>query len=217
MASGSAKQRLLDYFKKHLNEWIPYTTLNEVAKISEWARVVRMLRQEGWEIEQHGGGLNSQYKLSSLEKGKGKERDYINKKLRAEILNRDNYRCIHCGKNPKEDGVKLHIDHKIPVDWGGKTVENNLQTLCGECNEGKKAYFADFDKSIMKKITKTSSGIQKLLLIAKEFKNKPLKAQYISVLVNIRDWTRTIRKLRQEGKINYNYDRKDETYTFLDP
>ena len=43
---------------------------------------------------------------------------------------------IHCGRESKDD-VKLHIDHIIPYSKGGLTVENNLQTLCDECNLGK--------------------------------------------------------------------------------
>lgn len=35
------------------------------------------------------------------------------------------------------DGVKLHVDHIVPVSRGGKTVMSNLQTLCEDCNCGK--------------------------------------------------------------------------------
>lgn len=37
----------------------------------------------------------------------------------------------------REDGVKLHVDHVIPVSRGGKSVMDNLQTLCEDCNCGK--------------------------------------------------------------------------------
>jgi len=33
--------------------------------------------------------------------------------------------------------VVLHADHVTPVALGGKTVMENLQTLCGGCNLGK--------------------------------------------------------------------------------
>ena len=36
-----------------------------------------------------------------------------------------------------KDGVKLHVDHIIPVYKGGKTTMSNLQTLCDRCNLGK--------------------------------------------------------------------------------
>ena len=58
--------------------------------------------------------------------------------LRIKVLNRDNYRCIKCGRSPATDvGIKLHLDHKIPFSQGGKSTEENLQTLCQDCNIGK--------------------------------------------------------------------------------
>lgn len=58
--------------------------------------------------------------------------------LRVQVLNRDNFRCVFCGRSPATDeGVKLHIDHIIPFSKGGKTTPDNLQTLCNECNLGK--------------------------------------------------------------------------------
>ncbi len=208
------KQKLLDYFIKNVNSWIPYTKLADVAGISDWARQVRTLRQEGWKIEQRGGGIKSEYLLSSVEKAEGRERGYISKKLRVKVLTRDNKRCVYCGKNPIEDDVKLQIDHKIPVDWGGQTVADNLQTLCSDCNLGKKAYFADFDGEIMKGILFKKTGMQRLLQLAKTIINKPIDVEFINSVAGIRDWTRSLRKLRQDGKVDYEWDSKNKTYTF---
>ena len=68
----------------------------------------------------------------------------ISTKLAARV--RRHARCAMCGKTPNEDGVRLHIDHKVPREWGGKSEEKNLQALCSDCNEGKKAYFATYDE-----------------------------------------------------------------------
>jgi len=58
--------------------------------------------------------------------------------LRLEVLSRDNFRCVFCGKSPATDiGTKLHIDHTEPFSKGGKSTLENLQTLCEECNLGK--------------------------------------------------------------------------------
>lgn len=65
------------------------------------------------------------------------ERRRMTPTLRYQILNRDHYRCVVCGRSAKEDGVKLHVDHIIPVSKGGKTIPENLQTLCEDCNLGK--------------------------------------------------------------------------------
>ncbi|MFH1829896.1 MAG: HNH endonuclease [Pseudomonadota bacterium] len=59
-------------------------------------------------------------------------------RLRLKVLSRDNFRCVYCGRSPATDvGIKLHLDHIIPFSKCGKSVENNLQTLCQDCNLGK--------------------------------------------------------------------------------
>lgn len=65
------------------------------------------------------------------------ERNKVNAGLRYRVLKRDNHRCVACGATPEKDGVTLHVDHIIPVAKGGKTVLENLQTLCAPCNLGK--------------------------------------------------------------------------------
>lgn len=60
----------------------------------------------------------------------------IGSKMRFEILKRDNFTCLYCGRNPPE--VKLHVDHIIPKAQGGKDVPENLKTACQDCNLGKK-------------------------------------------------------------------------------
>ena len=64
------------------------------------------------------------------------ERSIMNDNIRYNVLKRDNFSCVLCGATTK-DGVKLHVDHIIPVSKGGKTVMNNLRTLCDRCNKGK--------------------------------------------------------------------------------
>lgn len=66
-----------------------------------------------------------------------KERTLMSDSLRFQILKRDNYTCQICGKKAS-DGVELEIDHIIPISKGGRTVPNNLQTLCKRCNRGKR-------------------------------------------------------------------------------
>ena len=65
-----------------------------------------------------------------------KQRAAMTPSLRHDILERDGFRCQHCGATAA-DGAKLHVDHIIPVAKGGKTEPSNLQTLCEECNLGK--------------------------------------------------------------------------------
>jgi len=61
-------------------------------------------------------------------------------KLRYEILERDQRKCLWCGRTAV-DGVQLHIDHVVPESFGGKTSFENLGTLCSHCNIGKSNEF----------------------------------------------------------------------------
>lgn len=65
-----------------------------------------------------------------------RERALLTDSLRYDILRRDGFRCQICGSTAR-DGVKLHIDHIVPVSKGGKTEPQNLRTLCDRCNFGK--------------------------------------------------------------------------------
>ena len=66
------------------------------------------------------------------------QRTLMTKKLRAYILSRDNFTCCNCGNSTHiEPNLLLEIDHIIPVAKGGRTVEDNLQTLCWRCNRTK--------------------------------------------------------------------------------
>ena len=64
--------------------------------------------------------------------------------LRYQVLQRDQFRCQICGAT-KEDGVKLHVDHILPVSKGGKTELSNLRTLCDRCNLGKSDSYNPYD------------------------------------------------------------------------
>lgn len=59
----------------------------------------------------------------------------VSKRLRYEILKRDNYTCRYCGANAPD--VQLHIDHVTPEALGGATVPENLVAACEGCNSGK--------------------------------------------------------------------------------
>lgn len=57
---------------------------------------------------------------------------------RAEVLARDNNRCLCCGE---EVNYLLQVDHIIPRARGGEDVFSNLQTLCRVCNGSKSDEF----------------------------------------------------------------------------
>lgn len=59
----------------------------------------------------------------------------ISRRLRFEILRRDNYTCRYCGAQAPE--VPLAVDHVIPRVLGGSDDPSNLVTACRDCNNGK--------------------------------------------------------------------------------
>lgn len=66
------------------------------------------------------------------------QRALMTNSLREYIKKRDNYTCKICGNSIyNEPNLLLEIDHIIPISKGGKTEENNLQTLCWKCNRHK--------------------------------------------------------------------------------
>jgi len=74
--------------------------------------------------------------IHDIEQAKTKKRKPISPRLRAEVLKRDGYKCVHCGATAKSSGKTLHLNHKLPVSRGGKNTKENLETTCQDCNLG---------------------------------------------------------------------------------
>ena len=72
----------------------------------------------------------------------------ISKRLRFEILKRDKFRCIYCGRAAPD--VILHVDHVVPVKSGGETEQLNLASACRDCNLGKAAVPLPNDSALQK-------------------------------------------------------------------
>ena len=66
------------------------------------------------------------------------QRSLMTASKRYDIMRRDGFRCKLCGRSA-DDGANLEVDHILAVSRGGKSTDNNLRTLCRECNQGKKA------------------------------------------------------------------------------
>lgn len=65
----------------------------------------------------------------------------LNLKGRFEIMERDGFKCIYCGRKPSNDNdIELQIDHVFPKSKGGSNGFDNLVTSCRECNQGKGDY-----------------------------------------------------------------------------
>lgn len=65
----------------------------------------------------------------------------VSKRLRYEILRRDNHTCRYCGGSAPD--TPLRIDHVMPVALGGSDAADNLVTSCEPCNSGKSSASPD--------------------------------------------------------------------------
>lgn len=57
-----------------------------------------------------------------------------------ELCARHSYRCLACGQT----GLKLTVDHVVPLSKGGTNTIANLQPLCGPCNSRKHTKEIDY-------------------------------------------------------------------------
>jgi hypothetical protein len=65
----------------------------------------------------------------------------VSKRLRFEILRRDDHTCRYCGAQAPD--VPLRVDHVVPVALGGTDDPSNLVTACEPCNTGKSSIAPD--------------------------------------------------------------------------
>lgn len=154
-------------------------------------------------IERKRQGRRTLYCL--VERRPEGEWDYkkISKGLRAEILERSGYRCQMCGRTVGEDGIKLHIDHRIPRSWGGETEERNLWALCSVCNEGKQDYFASFSPDLMSEVLHYESVHERIARLLKLKEGQWVDSDLIEFVANFHDhqadWQKRLRELRYLG------------------
>lgn len=66
---------------------------------------------------------------------------YIPRKVRRAVIARDGDACRYCGAR----GVRLTIDHVVPLNLNGPTTPENLVRACAPCNSGKGPIPIDHD------------------------------------------------------------------------
>lgn len=151
---GGVWQKILRALYASIGRVVSNERLIQVSGQHNYARRIRELRAEGWDIIYSASP--SGYILRSTKRTSKNADEYINLKLRQKVLERDRYTCQLCGHKAKdfyEDGesVRLEVDHILPLKQGGKTIEGNLWTLCSRCNAGKKSLL-DYPETIKSRI-----------------------------------------------------------------
>jgi len=82
------------------------------------------------------------------------------KTIRFRVLQRDNFACQYCGRNPIDNHVKLHVDHIYPHSRGGTDDMDNLITACEDCNEGKNTTVLMNERSIKQRLNHRRDKIE---------------------------------------------------------
>lgn len=124
-------------------------------------------------------------------------------------------RCAMCGRTPLEDWVKLVVDHRIPLEWGGTNKLDNLQPLCEECNAGKKAHFASYSEhsAAIRKAANYDEPQKRIGELLKAFEGNWVPDDLLELVANAKqhqaDWHRRMRELRDLGW-QYEYTKKRE-------
>lgn len=95
-------------------------------------RSIRKLAQIGFLIKIKKGWYRYDPKLASI-----RTLEDFSASDKKQILERDGYKCVICGKG-KKDGIDLQVDHIKPKELGGSAAISNGQTLCASHNFRKK-------------------------------------------------------------------------------
>jgi len=152
MHKPRAKERIRRFLLANIGHVITSIQVRDAAgvEVSEWARRVRELREdENWPILTHDDGIGlkpGQYLLRNApsEKPAVKFSRSISAKLRAAVLDRNDFTCHMCGVASGEIELgtgrqaSLRIGHIKDKSLGGKDELSNLRALCSTCNQGAK-------------------------------------------------------------------------------
>jgi len=203
----SARKRLYDHIRRNGIGAYLGEELRSVGEVSEWARYLRQLKQDSVIDYDYDRGQNN-YNITAIKDYKtSTKRTGLTSKAKYRIRNRDGHRCQSCGKGPN-DKVKLVVDHKVPVDCGGSHKDENLWTLCQDCNGGKQAFFKDeFEPEVMRLVFDQNSGYQRLKVLFENSPGKKFAPAILQGIAGVRDWERSVRSIRAKHEINIEWVR----------
>jgi 5-methylcytosine-specific restriction endonuclease McrA len=175
-----AKDRIREFFEANAGKIVTTKQIARIAGIHDYQRRIRELRNdEGMQILSYRDRPTlkpDQYILIDLERQPRFDHK-IDKTQRARILERNGLTCAMCGatageKDPFNSNrkISLHVDH---IDPDGPTTDDNLRTLCHNCNEGRSNLVTPPSPnvlSLMRNIRRMARADQKKLY--KELKKK---------------------------------------------
>ncbi|MER7604756.1 HNH endonuclease signature motif containing protein [Nocardioides sp. NPDC127503] len=182
-----------------------YAAMEQGATHSQTDRRVRDLRRK-FDVQKVGSGRAPGYFLAG--RAVSAPRSGIPPKVRGQVLSAQ--RCAQCGKTPLEDHIKLEVDHKVPLSWGGTDDIDNLQPLCEQCNHDKQAFYSSlsvYDDQI-REAAQREEPHRRIgdLLLAFQTTGIDAPADVVGAVASLKqyqdDWQRRMRELRVLG---WNY------------
>ena len=114
----------------------------------------------------------------------------ISKRLRYEILRRDNHACRYCGGVAPD--VALTVDHVVPRALGGEDVPANLVAACKDCNAGKSSMPAD--SSVVEDVASDAlrwAKAMELVAVGRAVERDEARERYEHFLTHWNNWTYT--------------------------
>jgi hypothetical protein len=186
MPRPGAKERIRQFFLANVGNVVTSIQIRDSAGVgvTEWARGVQELREEGnWPILTHNDSADlkpGQYLLKEAapEKSAVHFSRMISAKLRAEVLDRNDFFCQMCGLSPGEiypatgRKVRLHIGLIKDKSLGGKEELMNLRALCSICNRGSKCITTKKPTAIWLLSQIRRAGQDEQLAVLKWLRNK---------------------------------------------
>ena len=137
-----------------INMWGKQSVVEIAEKVNLWHKNnAKSKGKNGWPVTTDAGVMYQASKLGYISKDEAdayhKQRkkmqarkNYVPKKVRDVVLQRDGDKCLLCGTR---DG--LMVSHIVSVNKGGTSEADNLQTLCASCYRSEKGHSeVDFRK-----------------------------------------------------------------------
>ncbi len=121
--------------------WVSSAELLDITQQKYFDRRTRELRDQlGCDLEssyrEEFGGHG--WRLKSSELSPPQDREYLTKKQKDKLFQDSNYKCSTCGVEVAAGVRGLQADHKVPLSRGGSNDLENWQSMCNNCNVGKR-------------------------------------------------------------------------------
>lgn len=198
---GGIHQRLLALLKQH-PEGLTAGQMREKLGLPphEQAQLERRRRDlyVNHDIEKIQVGRDTVYVYRGV-RAEPKSIRSVNNRVRAEVLRESKGRCQMCGQTVAEDHIKLVVDHKVPLEWGGTNDEGNLWALCEACAIGKHENFLRPLDAARWLAHDGKTVEMRLLVLMLLLESHWVPAKSLKSVARAIDMTRAIRRLRERG------------------